>query len=143
MAFGGALVNNAPPTGETFVNRIVLTGVTLDARIGAPAIAAADTGRLTTDTTPPANETSIAGLGLFGRREGNWRAGDQNRVRCVIHDLNDAAQGGAGETSLVYQAAIAIAAGGNLNVTLHNHGAQNVGVNGLRIELDYVHSEVM
>jgi hypothetical protein len=144
MAFGGALVNNAPPTGETFVNRLVLTGVTLAARAGVPDITAADTGRLTTDTTPPANESSIVNLGTFGPGEGNWIAGDQNRVRVVIHDLNALAQVAVtGATSRVYVSGRAVVAGGNLNVTIHNHGAQATAVGGLRIELDYDHSKIM
>lgn len=114
----------------TFIDDFMVrfTG-TLGLRVGAPAIAAADTGELTTGA-PAANQNGISDR--LGPGRGFWAAEDADRIRILINDGNQAAQGGAGQTSLVsFVTAGALASprvvGGNLEVTFHNRGAQASG----------------
>jgi len=138
MAFGGANAFVIPPVAKgAFANRFVGLGATLAARAGAPTVAAADTGTFTTDQTPAANLTALPAN--FGPGEGNWVAGDENLVRVLIQDRNAAAQGGAGETSIVTVSLISVVAG-DLQIQFHNHGAQASGA--LKIDGDFVHSLV-
>ena len=131
MAFGGT-----PAIASAGRNVDVITGWTLNARVGAPAIAAADTGQLTT-AAAGMNQTGLTAN--LGPGRGNWVAADVNRVRVTVTDGNTAAQGMAGETSLLaYTVAITAA---DLVVTLHNRGAQNMTTAG-RCVVEFIHSIV-
>lgn len=132
MAFGGVITSttpNGPALGGAKSDYIRATGATLAILVGAFNIANADSGRFTTGT-PAANETQLDAT--FGRGAGAWVAGDENRVIVAIEDGNAAAQGAAGQTSLVYVSSITIT-GGDLVINVHNHGAQASGSLTLKI----------
>ncbi len=88
MAFGGAQANTlvGPAAGPLGVTA---GGLGLLANIGAFAIAAADSGALTTDNTAtPANHNTIPAA--FGPGEGNWTQADVDSVLVILEhtDLN-------------------------------------------------------
>lgn len=129
MAFGGVTtcISAGKAADGFWKNRAQFAGLTLAGRVGAFAIAAADSGRLTTDQTPPANETAItpaAGAPVFGPGPGLWLAGDQLPVNVTILPSDDAALvGGANAASDVRCVAQAIAGSADLNLDFHNVGA--------------------
>ena len=110
MAFGGALTSTVigPAAGP---NAVILAGNTLAANVGAFAIGAADSGRYTTDQTPPANETAIPGA--FGPGEGAWTQADVDAVMVTIDNAVVAAN-----TRLGLAAKSLVA--GNLNIDIHS-----------------------
>ena len=131
MAFGGAAVQNLVGQAARGVNILEVTGLTLGANVGAFAIGAADSGRLTTDQTPPANETA-AGL-TFGPGEGNWTQDDVDAVTVVIENA-----------VVVANARVGLAAknltAGNLEVDVHSLELGILGAVTLR--LVYEHSRI-
>lgn len=140
MAFGGTITNPTQGAASTgaFSQYTLVEGATLAAFVGAPAIAAADTGELTT-AAPGANQNGISSV--FGRGRGNWQAGDEKKVVITVNDDNAATQGGAGQTSLVHVVAGSPrVVAGDLLVTLHNRGLQASG--NLRVTLQFLHTLV-
>lgn len=112
---------------------VIVTTDALAARVGAPAIAGADTGEMTSDTAV-ANQGELPAR--WGPGRDNWVQGDVNRVHFEVDDANAAAQGAAGETSLVHLVAGSPRlVAGNFVCTFHNRGAQVGGA--MRFKLVY------
>jgi hypothetical protein len=111
MAFGGA-----PTTTVLGPNKLNFKAATLAARAGAAAVAAADTGGLTTNTTTtPANYNTLPAT--FGPGEGNWTQADVDAV--VITSMN-----GSDQNSFVDYSKTLVA--GNLDVVVHSIGSAAV-----------------
>jgi len=124
MAFGGAVVNNFIQQNEAGTARgnniLEITGVTLGVVAGAYNIANADSGRLTTDSTPPANEDAISPL--FGPGMGNWLQEDVDAVTALVYNAVVAANVRVGLVAKNLTT-------GNLEVDIHSVEAGNpVGV---------------
>lgn len=121
MAFGGVATEFVPGSQGASAKPayVRITGLTLAARVGAPSIAAADTGQFTTGT-PVANQNQLTVN--FGRGAGNWVAGDENLVECIVNAPADDITAG----SIAYVVAVGVVAG-NLVTTLHNRGAGATG----------------
>jgi hypothetical protein len=126
MAFGGVGTQTSVDQAT-----VVDLGRTLGARNGAFNIANADSGQFTTAAIA-ANQTALPVT--WGPGRGNWVALDANLVDIEVQDLNAGAQGGAGETSLVYLSGLVVTAG-DLVVSIHNHGAQ--ATTGIRLRFVY------
>lgn len=144
MAFGGAIAAiPAAPTGEGPQQKSMqLIGLTLAAFVGAPDIAAADTGELVT-ATAVANQNQIPTT--FGKGPGNWLSGDESLVRVHAFDMGSATQGVSGQVPYPHPVAqgglpVAFVVGGNLSILLHNKGLQACGA--LVVYLEYKHSIV-
>lgn len=128
MAFGGVQANTligptAGPLGLT------VSGITLAANIGAFAIAAADSGALTTDSTPPANTNAIPAA--FGPGEGNWTQADVDAVMVFLDNAVVVANARIGLVSKVLTA-------GNLVVNIHSLEAGIPGA--ISVTLLYLHT---
>ena len=133
MAFGGAQVNTiiGPAVGPLGLE---VTGLALSANVGAFAIAATDSGALTTDnTTTPANTNTIPAA--FGPGEGNWTQADVDAV-IVTKDHADVNANSrvAWGTGIVGKTLV----GGNL--VLNVHSAEAGIVTALSIQLMLMHS---
>lgn len=133
MAFGGVAAFAAPAAARgSLKNRVVLTGVTLAARVGNfdPTGAAADSALLSTDQAVVVNQQALPAS--FGFGPGGYVAGDEALITVEADGDN-----GAAILPDVYVASIAVAAG-NLQIGLHNRGA---GVSGnLRVVIEQNHS---
>jgi hypothetical protein len=133
MAFGGAAVQNPIGEGARGRNILEITGLTLGAPAGAFNIANADSGRLTTDQTPPANETAVGAT--FGPGEGAWTQDDVDAVTVVIHNAVVAANvrvelNGKNLTA------------GNLEVDIHAPDAGGSAPGAVTLRLIYEHSAI-
>lgn len=126
MAFGGVQVNTPPSGSPNLPSFMQITGLTLAARVGAPAPAAADTGVLTT-AAAAVNENGIPSN--FGLGRGNWTANAVSQVVVTVQDPSD-----VNPSSDVHQASKALV-GNDLVITLHNRGTVVSG--SLEIQLDF------
>lgn len=139
MAFGGIQASRlfGVAADGLFVNYMKIDALTLLAYIGAPNIAAGDTGELTT-AVPVVNQNDIPNGITFGKGRGNWAAGDEFRVKVTIQDGNGVRQVAAtGDTSLAHMVtAYPQVAAGDLLIRIHNRGNQNTGP--LQIWLQYI-----
>ena len=130
-AFGGALTQRTIGRAArgNYINYRQLDGNTLIANAGAGAfaIATGDSGRYTTDQTPPANETAFGATGTaWGQGEGNWLAGDEFSVMHTIDVADVAVIGMAVDHSAVSLVGKRVN-GGNFEIDLFNRGATATG----------------
>lgn len=101
-------------------NAFALSDATLDARVGAPDPANADTGQLTTGE-PDVNQLGIPVT--WGRGRDNWRELDLALLHPFLTAMADAPLvGGANAGPDIYLVSGAIV-NGNLILTFHNRGA--------------------
>lgn len=132
MAFAGTAAAGAAPTGRgVFAHFARITGLTIAARVGAFAIGAADSGRLTTDQTPAANHTAIpaAAIAAGWPAEGAWPANAHNAILVTFEIAETGA--GAVAPNLVGKRITA----GNLELDFHNASAVALGAGDLVINI--------
>lgn len=130
MALAGA-----PVLTSVARNTDEIRGGTLAARAGGFAVAAADSGELTTAAIG-ANQTALTAN--LGPGRGLWTQALVDAVSVELHDLRDAAEVAAADSIVHLVDKVLVAA--NLVVRIHNRGA--VATGNLLIRINFQHSLV-